>query len=302
MNTKELSYAIADLTLRIRIPGTMARCMPPSFMPFRCDGLETSPALTANVGTTPTSVPGGSRLLDDTTSDMGRVTLHIIPDGMYLIRLCDSSGAIHSLLAMPDFSSAEISLSQSSQVIPAALGSLLRIAFSQTVLLHGGISLHASCVVSQGNAFLFLGKSGTGKSTHARLWVENFPETFLLNDDNPIVRVLDDGTIRVFGSPWSGKTPCYKACSAPLQAVTRLCQASENRYVSVTGIEAFSTLLPSCSAIKSSNLLHGGLCDTLARISSTVPAGILHCLPDPSAPRLLRQSLIPPINPKPYKP
>lgn len=291
MNAKDLYYSIAGLTLRIRIPAAMTEHLPASFAPFRSDGSESHPALTAAVGTAPIALPAGSRLLDDTVSDMGRVTLHSLPDGSYLIRLRDCYGSVHSLVADPGFSSAEISLSQSSAATTPALGSLLRIAFSQTVLLHSGISLHASCVVNQGNALLFLGKSGTGKSTHARLWVENIPDTSLLNDDNPFVRILDDGSIRAFGSPWSGKTPCYKACSASLQAVTRLCQANENRYIPMADIEAFSTLLPSCSVIKSSPLLHGALCDTLARISTTVPVGILHCLPDPSAPRLLQQKL-----------
>lgn len=296
MNTKDLYYSIAGLTIRIRIPVTMTGCLPLSFAPFRSDESKTEPALKVSVSTAPIAIPAGSRLLDDTASDMGRVTLHSLPDGSYLIRLRDSSGSFHSLIADPEFSSAKISLSQSSAVITPALGSLMRIAFSQTVLLHDGISLHASCVVNQGHALLFLGKSGTGKSTHARLWVENIPDTSLLNDDNPFVRILDDGSIRAFGSPWSGKTPCYKAGSASLQAVTRLCQATENNYIPMADIEAFSTLLPSCSAIKSSPLLHGALCDTLARIAATVPVGILHCLPDPSAPRLLQQKLASPLD------
>ena len=63
-----------------------------------------------------------------------------------------------------------------------------------------------------------MGKSGTGKSTHSRLWLENVPGATLLNDDNPIVRLTLVGAI-VYGSPWSGKTPCYKNESAPLAGV-----------------------------------------------------------------------------------
>ena len=57
---------------------------------------------------------------------------------------------------------------------------------------------------------MLLGKSGTGKSTHSRLWLKYIPDTKLLNDDNPAVRIMDNNTIMIYGTPWSGKTPCYK--------------------------------------------------------------------------------------------
>lgn len=71
------------------------------------------------------------------------------------------------------------------------------------------VAIHTSTIVCRGKAVLFLGESGTGKSTHTRLWRENIEEATLLNDDSPIVRITD-GQPWVWGSPWSGKTPCYK--------------------------------------------------------------------------------------------
>lgn len=69
--------------------------------------------------------------------------------------------------------------------------------------------MHASVVATEtGKGYLFLGKSGTGKSTHTGLWLQQFSDCHLLNDDNPIVHVDSLGKqATVFGSPWSGKNP-----------------------------------------------------------------------------------------------
>ena len=74
------------------------------------------------------------------------------------------------------------------------------------------LEMHAAVVVKETDGehlgYLFLGHSGTGKSTHARQWLQAFPDAWLLNDDNPILRIMDNGEVHVYGSPWSGKTPC----------------------------------------------------------------------------------------------
>lgn len=77
---------------------------------------------------------------------------------------------------------------------------------------------------------MLLGKSGTGKSTHSRLWLKYIPDTKLLNDDNPAVRIMDNNTIMIYGTPWSGKTPCYKNVGVLLEGLVRLRQAPENQW------------------------------------------------------------------------
>ena len=76
--------------------------------------------------------------------------------------------------------------------------------------------------------FLFLGKSGTGKSTHCKLWLNNFEDADLLNDDNPALRILPDGKVYVYGTPWSGKTPCYRPLRRLAGGFLRLEQAPKN--------------------------------------------------------------------------
>lgn len=62
---------------------------------------------------------------------------------------------------------------------------MLRILYAQAALGRDAVSVHASCASLKGRGYLFLGKSGTGKSTHSRQWLEAFPDCRLLNDDNP---------------------------------------------------------------------------------------------------------------------
>ena len=82
-------------------------------------------------------------------------------------------------------------------------------------------AVHSSVIVCHDEAVMFLGESGTGKSTHTRLWRENIAGATLLNDDSPFVG-LRDGRVMAYGSPWSGKTPCYKNECYPIRAIVRL--------------------------------------------------------------------------------
>lgn len=162
----------------------------------------------------------------------------------------------------------------------------LWIAFGIVLSLNNGVAIHSSCVEWSGRGVLFLGESGTGKSTHTRLWRENIEGARLLNDDSPIVRVVDD-KIRVYGSPWSGKTPCYRAENYPIAALCRLSQAPENRIKRLPTIAAIAALLPStppqfahCAELQDSILA------TLSLIIMKVPIYHLACLPDAAAAEL----------------
>ena len=119
--------------------------------------------------------------------------------------------------------------------------------------------------------YLFLGKSGTGKSTHSQLWLKHIPGTELLNDDNPAVRLINDEVI-VYGTPWSGKTPCYKNKQVPIGAFVKLEQYPENIIRREPPLKAFATLLTSTSSmlwdkpLYEKNLQHG-ICNSDARTS-----------------------------------
>ena len=106
-----------------------------------------------------------------------------------------------------------------------------------TVLFHG------SCVSVDGVGYLFIAKSGTGKSTHTRLWRELLGErAVMVNDDKPLVHLTAAGPV-IYGTPWDGKHRLSSNISAKLKAVCILERAAENSICPVTAREAYPMLL-----------------------------------------------------------
>lgn len=155
----------------------------------------------------------------------------------------------------------------------------------------GAYGVHTSCLVYEGQAVMFLGESGTGKSTHTRLWYNNFDGASLLNDDSPVVST-ESGSPVVFGSPWSGKTPCYKTQSYPLKAVVRLAQAPENKMRRLNPLESITALFPSFPpAFAKVDELNGKMLDSVSEILMQVPVYKLDCLPDVEAAELSKKTI-----------
>ncbi len=151
---------------------------------------------------------------------------------------------------------------------------------------HNVTPVHSSAIVCNGRAVLFLGESGTGKSTHTRLWRENIAGAVLLNDDSPFIGFVD-GRATAFGAPWSGKTPCYKQEQYPIAAIVRLSQAPHNAIRPLRSVHAIGALLPSLTpAFGYDDELQDRMLATLSKIISQVPVYHLECLPDAAAARL----------------
>ncbi len=156
---------------------------------------------------------------------------------------------------------------------------------------HLASAVHASTIVVDGEAVMFLGESGTGKSTHTRLWRENMEGAVLLNDDSPFIAVVD-GRHEAFGSPWSGKTPCYKNEHYPLRAIVRLSQAPHNVMRQLRGAHAVGALLPSLPpAFAYDKRLEGFMVDTLSAAIAAVPIYHLECRPDAEAAQLAHHTI-----------
>ena len=159
----------------------------------------------------------------------------------------------------------------------------LWVAFGLIAVPNGAIPVHTSTIVCKDRAVLFLGESGTGKSTHTRLWHENIEGAHLLNDDSPIIR----SSAVAYGSPWSGKTPCYRNLHYPIAAIVRLSQAPHNRMRRLSALEALGALLPSCPpSFAYDEELQDAICETLSQLISTVPVYHLECLPNAEAAQL----------------
>ena len=232
-----------------------------------------------------------AEFLEEDSNDMGHTMLYRTPEG-YRIELRYADGTKpHVVETDRGFTKVKALIRWEDRYAATALISMLRIVFAQAILLYEAISLHSSAVVNEGRAFLFMGKSGTGKSTHSTLWLRHIEGTELLNDDNPVVRLVD-GKAMAYGSPWSGKTPCYRNESAPVAAMVRLKQGPRNRFEPLEDIAAFGALLPGCSVLRQDGRLHDMLCMTLTALIETVCVGGMECLPDKEAAEVCRREAL----------
>lgn len=182
-------------------------------------------------------------------------------------------------------------LTTTSQRLQHAIDNSLMLLFAFATAPDSTLLFHSSTVVWHDRAYMFLGVSGTGKSTHTRLWLKNIGQTHLLNDDNPVVRINEQGIPVVYGSPWSGKTPCYRNEQYPLGAIVKLCQYPENQILQLSVIESYVSLTESVSGKRWERRIAGGLNTTIGKMLEATSVFLLRCLPDDEAAKLCWQTV-----------
>lgn len=160
------------------------------------------------------------------------------------------------------------------------------IAYTYAGAYQSALTIHASVAVVDGKAYAFLGRSGTGKSTHCELWLKHIDGAVRLNDDNPVVEIHPDGDVWIYGSPWSGKTPVYKKEGYKVGGFLRLHQAPKNSIRRLSVLEGYASLMGSVSSMfwdrESSDCIKA----TITRVVRHIPCYDMQCLPDESAARM----------------
>ena len=234
--------------------------------------------------------PEGLEMVYDPQTEPGETVVKLSKgDGIWVFDMSPSNEipCRAHLVASSDFSSGTLYL-DNRHVSDAIFGInnslMLLYAFCTAPL--GTLELHASMVSNSGKAFLFLARSGTGKSTHSQLWLDYIPGSELMNDDNPIVRVWPDGSVIAYGSPWSGKTPCYRNVQAPVGAFVRIRRCAENKITPLSLLESYALVYSSSSGFKADHVMADGLHATLEKIVTTTPCYVLDCRPDEEAARI----------------
>ena len=284
-----LYYKVADFRFSVQVPAVVDMVgMLPSFQSFRCEEegeeLFRMEAYHISLPEDETAV-----FLEESANDMGYTRLMRTESGYRLSIRYTEQGIEHVMQTNRRFSAVQAAIDWSDPYAGMVLCSMLRMAYSLAVVYHRAVSIHASVVCLDSKAYLFMGKSGTGKSTHAALWVKAFEGCELLNDDNPTIRLTDEG-VMIYGTPWSGKTPCYKNRSCSLVGMVRLRQAKQNRFMRQEDIAAFITILPGCSVIRKDKEQSDALYATLIEMTGNVRIGVLDCLPDQEAAWVCRSS------------
>lgn len=145
-----------------------------------------------------------------------------------------------------------------------------RLTDYDTILFHGSV------IAVDGEGFLFTAKSGTGKSTHTRLWRELFGErAVMVNDDKPLLRIKEQGVF-AYGTPWDGKHHLSTNISVPLKGICILERAAENSILPLEKTQAFPMLIQQAHRPADSQALRKTLA-WIDKIGSMVPLYRLGC-------------------------
>lgn len=148
------------------------------------------------------------------------------------------------------------------------------------LLEYNGLMMHSSAVVVDGKAYLFSAVSGTGKSTHTQLWLDQFGDrAYILNDDKPALRLID-GVWHACGTPWNGKNDLGRPDCVPLQGIAILRRCESNRIERLGSKAATFELLE--QTLKPSNK-RAELLELLDLLVTQVPVWQLHCNMEPEA-------------------
>lgn len=155
---------------------------------------------------------------------------------------------------------------------------------------HNILLVHGSVIAVDGKAYLFTAKSGTGKSTHTRLWCELFGErAVMVNDDKPFLRVSPN-EVRVYGSPWNGKHGLGNNMDVPLRAICILERGEHNEIATISAKEAVPILLQQSNRPQQPALLPKYL-ELLEHITDKLAFYRLKCNMDPEAARIAYQTM-----------
>lgn len=292
-------FSVGGHAVAVEGPESLFFAGHPAFARFATSG---KPQWSVRYGCQLPPVPAHSELLSSLVlgETNGQCTLHLCGDE-YIYSMYSSDAS--PLLQMRHRRGGG-KVEATSAIDPCILRFSLWFAVSMLFVPSLCCFVHASAVVCDGRAVLFLGESGTGKSTHSRLWLQNIDDCRLLNDDSPLVEVCAmhhgaqaapsiglDGVL-VHGTPWSGKTPCHVPRSFPLAAVVRLSQASHNTIRRLTVPEAFAAIQPSLPpALAQDAYFSDYLIRTASAVISAVPVYHLQCRPDAEAARLCHNTV-----------
>ncbi|MBE6825248.1 MAG: hypothetical protein E7513_07965 [Ruminococcaceae bacterium] len=167
---------------------------------------------------------------------------------------------------------------------------ILRNICKKVVSDYDGFFLHCSCLEYEGNAYVFTAKSGTGKSTHSRLWREVFGDKVtMINDDKPIIRLIDD-KFYIYGTPWNGKHHISNNIKSEIKAIYYLSQGSENAIAKSDPISSISKIL-SQTVLPDDKKSMENLLDMVEKLVSSTPVFDLSCTISHDAVRTVLNSL-----------
>lgn len=291
-------YKIAENLLSVTMPDEFATWeeLRPRYTPFAVEpAVETMLDVVVTAGLMPAF--SAAEVYEPDHAGVGFITSRMsrLGDGATVIEFMDvGDSSIRLQMLMRDtFERCELFFKpQGDDKDAYFLTHALMVAYMVAAIGCDTLMMHSSVVVYDGFAYIFQGKSGTGKSTHSRMWLQHIEGAELLNDDNPLVRFAADGTAMVYGSPWSGKTHCYRNAGAPVGAFVRIVRGGENRLVALSPLRGYASLTASVMSVPFFDEQHrNSRHRVIERLVTSVRCCEMHCRPDADAARVCRDSL-----------
>ena len=135
-------------------------------------------------------------------------------------------------------------------------------------IAYNAIMIHGAAIAVNDAAHVFCGKSGVGKTTHIKKWLEQNSNAYVINGDKPIIRLVD-GTFYVCGTPWSGKEHMNTNTMVPLKSILFMTRSEDNSIVRMDFSQAFPLILNQIHRNKDIGKMHHTL-DLVERMKDTV--------------------------------
>ena len=163
-------------------------------------------------------------------------------------------------------------------------------SFYRQLLNFDGLMLPSSAVVVDNRAYLFSAKSGTGKSTHTKLWLDYFGDrAFILNDDKPALR-LENGIWYAYGTPWSGKYDINVNARVPLAGICMIHRSEKNEIQPFSNPKVILALLEQ-TLRPADPVLRTKLMELLDKLLTMVPVWEMGCNMNPEAAKVSYEAM-----------
>lgn len=284
-------YRVAGHTFEIIHDEEDIATLLPSYEPFRTDEPEATPIFRMTIDDSMQPCWQGKRM-GYFPCNAANFEVYRQGESAYQILILNESEIPCSFMQSDEMmKNITVATRGTNSMVSFGLNNAIMLAYTYCTAEKKTLLMHSSVVENNGKGYMFLGASGRGKSTHSDLWVTHIQGSTIINDDNPVVRISDDGTPTVYGSPWSGKRPIYKNVHYPIGGLTAIEQSRTNGMRRESIPAAFSILLSSCSTMKFDKRIHISICSTITKLLESIPVHTLSCRPDAEAAQVSSSTL-----------
>lgn len=286
-------YSVAGIEFSIETGARKKETPMPQLTPFRCEPRDCEFAIRENMAM---ELREDGNIVAQTTATQDDQTVTIefraYDGGIQEVHRDKKGDWTFAMQSTPDYRETEMRLNWMCLFsYPVFMSNAISAIYDRFAARHNSIHIHASAVECDGKGYVFLGKSGRGKSTHSRMWLENIEGTELINDDGPVITTSND-EIRVWGTPWSGGTECYRNTSAEVGAIVQIHQSATNRIERASTLRAMSIIVPCLFGhMKWDAEIHESIMKAVTAIIERVPVYDLWCTPTREAALLCHETI-----------